>query len=90
MTKIDLFSLSIIILFVVFCIPGTCAFYSSWEKDFFLHFLSNDQRSCSILRKIFMMQAGYYEQVINYDWPKQLPRTNLQILNAWLFLASAS
>ena len=32
-----------------------------------------------------MMQAGYYEQVINYDRPKQLPRTNLQILNAWLF-----
>ena len=36
MTKIDLFSLSIIILFVVFCIPGTCAFYSSWEKEIFV------------------------------------------------------
>ena len=35
MAKIDLFSLSIIILFVVFCIPGTCAFYSSWEKEIF-------------------------------------------------------
>ena len=30
---------------------------------------SNNQLSCSILRKIFMMRAGDYKQIINYDWP---------------------
>ena len=68
MTKIDLFSLSISILFVLFCIPGTYVFYSSWEKNiFFLHLRSNNQLSCGILRKILTMQAGDYEQIINYD-----------------------
>ena len=35
MTKVDLFSLSIFILFVLFCIPGTCVFYNSVNKIFF-------------------------------------------------------
>ena len=49
------------------CIPGTCAFYNSWEK-IFLYLGSNSQLSCRILRKIFTMQVGDYEQIINYDW----------------------
>ena len=44
------------------CIPGTCVFYNCWEKSFFLHLWG-------ILRKIFTMQAGDYERIINYDWP---------------------
>ena len=52
------------------CIPGTCIFYNSWEKKTFSpHSRSNNQLSCSILRKIFTMWAGDYEQIINYDWP---------------------
>ena len=66
MTKLDLFSLSIFILFVLFCIPGTCVSYNSWKK---IHLWSNNQLSCSILRKIFAMRVGDYEQIINYDWP---------------------
>ena len=46
------------------CIPGTCVFYSSWKKSFFLHSGSNNQLSCSIL-----MHVGDYERTINYDWP---------------------
>ena len=66
MTKIDLFSLSVFILFFLFCIPGTCIFYNSWKK---IHSWSNNQLSCGILRKIFTMRAGGYERIINYDWP---------------------
>ena len=69
MIKIDLFSLSSFILFVLFCIPGTCVFYNSWKKTFFLHSWSNNQLSPDILRKIFTMRAGDYERIINYDWP---------------------
>ena len=50
----------------LFCIPGTCVFYNSWEK---IHSWSNNQLSCGILRKIFTMHASDYERVINYDWP---------------------
>ena len=50
------------------CIPGTCVFYNSWKKNFFLYSGSNNQLSRSILRKIFTMQVGDYEQIINYDW----------------------
>ena len=67
MTKIHLFSPSIFILFVLFCIPGTCVFYN-WKKNFFLHSWSNNQLSCSILSKIFTMRAVDYERIINYDW----------------------
>ena len=35
MTKIDLFSLCIFILFVLFKIPGCCVFYNSWKKKIF-------------------------------------------------------
>ena len=62
-------SLSIFILFVLFCIPGTCVFCNSCKKFFFLYLWSNNQFSCSILRKIFTMQAGDYEWIITYDWP---------------------
>ena len=62
-------SLSIFILFVLFCIPGTCVFYNSSKKKFFLHLWSNNQFSCGILRKIFTIQVGDYEQIIKYDWP---------------------
>ena len=72
-TKIDLFSLSILILFVLFCIPGTGVFYNSWKKFFFLHSWSNNQFSCGTLRKIFTMRAGDYEQMINYDWSDVSP-----------------
>ena len=51
------------------CIPGTCVFYNSWKKSVFLDSGSNNQLSCSILRKIFMMCVGEYERTINYDWP---------------------
>ena len=51
------------------CIPGTWVFYNSWGKKMFLHSWLNNQLSCSILRKIFTMWAGDYEQIINYDWP---------------------
>ena len=52
MTNIDLFSLSIFIFFVLFSIPGTCAFYNSWKKNFFLSIRDqNNQLSCRILRK---------------------------------------
>ena len=40
------------------------------KKFFFLHSWSNNQLSCGILRKIFTMREGDYEQIINYDWPK--------------------
>ena len=40
-------------------------------KNFFLHLLSNNQLSCSILRRIFTMWAGDYERIINYDWPSK-------------------
>ena len=45
-------------------------FYNS-SKNIFppLHSWSNNQLSCSILRKIFTMRAGDYEQIVNYDWP---------------------
>ena len=70
MTNIDLFSLSIFIFFVLFCIPGTCAFYNSWKNFFFLSIRDqNNQLSCGILRKVFTMRAGDYERIINYDWP---------------------
>ena len=68
MTKIDLFSLCIFILFVLFKIPGCCVFYNSWKKFFFLHSWSNNQLSCGIL-EIFTMRANDYGQIINYDWP---------------------
>ena len=45
-------------------------FFTIVGKLFFLHSWSNNQLSCGILRKIFMMQAGDYERIINYDWPK--------------------
>ena len=67
-TKIDLFSLSILLLFVLFCIPGICIFGNSWKKNFFLHSWSNNQLLCSILRKIFMMRVDDYERII-IDWP---------------------
>ena len=54
------------------CIPGTCIFYNSWKKKiifFSPHPRSNNQLSCGILRKIFTMRVGDYEQIINYDWP---------------------
>ena len=35
MTKMDIFSLSILKLFVLFCIPGTCLFCNSWTNLFF-------------------------------------------------------
>ena len=69
MTKIDLFSLSTFILFILFCVPGTCVFYNSLKKEIFLHSWSNNQLSCGILRKILTMRAGDYERLINYDWP---------------------
>ena len=37
-----------------------------------LHSWSNNQLSCSILRKIFMMRVGGYERIINYDWPNDV------------------
>ena len=59
MTEIDLFSLSIFILFVLFCIPGTCVFCNSWKIIFCLHSkLFFNQLSCDILRKIFTMWVG--------------------------------
>ena len=63
----------IFILFVLLCIPGTCVFYYSWKKKF-LHSWSNNQLSCDILRKILMMWAGDYEQIINCDWPHLVMR----------------
>ena len=36
---------------------------------FFLRSWSNNQLSCGILRKIFMMLAGDYDRIINYHWP---------------------
>ena len=91
MTKIDLFSLSIFMLFVLLCIPGTCVFYNSWKE---IHMWSDNQFSCSILRKIFAMRVGDYEQIINYDWPyrilflwKNEIQSNLQIYSispSWL------
>ena len=66
------------------CIPGTWVFYNSWGKKMFLHSWLNNQLSCSILRKIFTMWAGDYEQIINYDcydWPNYLVLTNCSV---WL------
>ena len=63
MTKIDLFSLSIFILFLLFCIPGICVFYNSWRKRFF----SIRDQIMRHLREDFLMRAGDYEQIINYD-----------------------
>ena len=37
---------------------------------------SNNQLSCGILMKIFMMWAGDYEWIINYDWPNRRKNTN--------------
>ena len=70
MTKIDLFSLFIFILFVLFCIPGTCVFYNSLKKKFL-----------SICDQIFNSHVAFwgrflwcgwvgdYERIINYNWP---------------------
>ena len=46
------------------CIPGNRVFYNSWENVFFLHSWSNNQLSFGILRKILMLRAGDYEQII--------------------------
>ena len=67
LTKIDLFSLSIFIL-SCFVFLEPVLFTIVWNF-FFLHSWLNNQLSCSILRKIFTMMAGDYEQIINYDWP---------------------
>ena len=88
MTKIDLFSLSIFILFVLFCTPGTHVFYNNWEK---IHLWSNNQLSCGILMKIFTMRAGDYDWIINYDWPKEMRKNNSKLnfmKNPWVSLIS--
>ena len=43
-------------------------FFAIVEKKIFLNSWSNNQLSCGILRKIFMMQSDDFEQIINYDW----------------------
>ena len=60
-TKIDLFSLTIFILIVLFCIPGTCVFYNRWKK---IIFSIRDQ-----IINFHTMWVSDYEQIINYDWP---------------------
>ena len=61
------FIFTIYYIFVLLCIPGTCAFHNSWEKIFFSPFVINNQ--CGILRKVFTIRAVDYERIINYGWP---------------------
>ena len=75
------------IYFYIICLvlySGTCVFYNSWKIFCFLHSWSNNQLSCDILRKIFTMRAGDYEQIINYSWPYYI------IIMLLLLLSSSS
>ena len=66
MTKIDLFSLSIIFL-SCFVFLEPVLFTIVGKKIFFSPFVINNQ--CGILRKVFTIRAVDYERIINYDWP---------------------
>ena len=75
MTKIDLFSLSILNYLSCFVFLEPVFFTIVGKNFFFLHSWSNNQLSCGILWKIFKMRAGDYERIINYDWPYHYKNT---------------
>ena len=64
-----IFTIYLYIICLVLYSWNLCFLQLLEKKDFFLNLWSNNQLSCGIFRKIFTMQVGDYEQIINYDWP---------------------
>ena len=71
MTKILLYIFLFYLSCFVFLEP---AFFALVGNFFFPHSWSNNRLLCGILRKIFVMRKGDYEQIINYDWPSHCKR----------------